>query len=706
MGIAADIAIIVVAALAGGLIAQRLGQPLILGYILAGMAISPNLGGVISVSEAHDIELLAEIGVALLLFALGLEFSLRELQPVRRVALLGTTIQIALTIALGLAIGSWMGWTWLSSLWLGALISLSSTMVVLKTLMAHGRMGTLSGRVMVGILIVQDLAVVPLMIVLPQLRNLEAGLPILGWAVLKAAFFLALMIFVGTRVIPRLMIVIARWNSRELFLLAVTAIGLGVGYATYLFGLSFAFGAFVAGLVLSESDYSHQALSDIIPLRDVFGLLFFVSVGMLFEPAYLLAHWDTVLVVVALVTVGKALIFGGVARAFGYRNVVPLAVAFTMFQVGEFSFVLARVGLAVGAIEQSLYSLLLTAAPVTMVLTPFAARAVEPLYALRKRWFRHEPLELINLPKEGLRDHIVIAGAGRVGQFVAHVLQSAGLRFVLIELNQRAVEQVKSAGYPVIYGDAAQPLVLEAAQISRARLLLIVTPALEVTSAVIAHVRQMNARLDIVARADGIAQMEEIQRLGVYEVVQPEFEAGLEITRQALLHLDVPATEIQRYVDGVRKERYAPIYHVHENYGMTTQLHSAQRMLAFSWTTLPADSPLIGQTIGEAHVRTRTGASIVAAIRTHNAPANKASVAGPQEIDPQEIDPQGSADVITNPNVGFHFRAGDMIALLGSHEQFHAFEQLAQGLLPAGQGPDDAAEAMAWNSPSRTDPNA
>ena len=316
MGIAADIVVIVVAALVGGLIAQRLKQPLILGYILAGVLVGPHTGG-ISISDSHDIELLAEIGVALLLFALGLEFSLKELQPVRKVALIGTPIQILLTMAFGYAIGRFFGWERDAALWFGGLISLSSTMVVLKTLMNQGILGTLSSRVMIGMLIVQDLAIVPMMIVLPQLKNPAAGLPILGVAAVKATIFLVLMVVVGTRLIPWVMKRVAGWNSRELFTLAITAMGLGIGYGTFLFGLSFAFGAFVAGMILSESDYGHQALSDIIPLRDIFGLLFFTSVGMLLDPAFLLSHFGQVLAIVALVIVAKATIFATITRAFG-----------------------------------------------------------------------------------------------------------------------------------------------------------------------------------------------------------------------------------------------------------------------------------------------------------------------------------------------------------------------------------------------------
>ncbi len=259
MGIAADIAIIVTAGFLGGVLAQRLRQPLILGYIAAGIVLGPVTGGVL-ISDPHDIELLAEIGVALLLFALGIEFSLKELRPVRKVALLGASIQILLTIGVMAAVGLMLDWPWTNAVWFGASVSLSSTMVILKTLQSQGRLGTLSSRVMIGMLLVQDLAVVPLLILLPKLTDLRAGLPDLGWALVRSALFLALMILVGTRVIPWLMRQVSRWNSRELFLLTVTGLGLGIGLATYKVGLSFAFGAFVAGIVLSESEYAHQAL--------------------------------------------------------------------------------------------------------------------------------------------------------------------------------------------------------------------------------------------------------------------------------------------------------------------------------------------------------------------------------------------------------------------------------------------------------------
>lgn len=650
MGIAADIAIIVVAGLIGGLIAQRLKQPLLLGYILAGIMVGPFTIGP-TVSGVHEIELLAEIGVALLLFALGLEFSLKELQPVRKIALIGTPIQLLLSISVGFGIGQLLGWDWFSSLWFGGLISLSSTMVALKTLMSQGRMGTLSSRVMIGMLIVQDLAVVPLMIILPELDNPEAGLSVLGIAAGKAIIFLFLMVVVGTRIIPRLVATVARWNSRELFLVAITAIGLGVGYATYLFGLSFAFGAFVAGIVLSESDYGHQALSDIIPLRDVFGLLFFVSVGMLLDPSFVLQNWQTVLLVVVLVSLGKAAIFGLLSRLFRYGNIVPFAVGLTLFQAGEFSFVLARVGISTNSISEDLYALTLTVAVITMLITPFISGLVAPLYAFRRRRRKQEPLQTINLPETELHDHIVIVGSGRVGLYVAQLIQRLNFGFVLIELDYRRVEQAKADGLPIIFGDASQEVVLEAAHIGNARLILVTTPALNTIHTIVARVRRLNPEVHIVARANSVEAMQALHEHGVYETVQPEFEASLEMARQALLHSDIPPTEIQKFTDSIRQQLYAPLYNRQLSYQTIVQLQHATRMLDVSWVSLSPDSPLIGQTIELAAVRTKTGASIVGVLH--------------------------EGEFVPNPDRSHRFSAGDMVAIMGNGDQIAAFNLLS-----------------------------
>ena len=650
MGIAADIAIIVIAALIGGLVAQFLRQPLIIGFILAGVVVGPYTG-IISVSEVHNIELLAEIGVALLLFALGLEFSLKELKPVRNIAIFGTPIQIILTMLYGMAIGYLLDLDWIYSIWLGALISISSTMVILKTLSSQGRMGTLSSRVMIGMLIIQDLAVIPMMIMLPELNNLGDALNTFGLAALKAAIFIGIMILAGTKLLPVLLSYIARWNSRELFLIAITAIGLGVGYATYLAGLPFAFGAFIAGLVLSESDYGHQALSDIIPLRDLFGLLFFVSIGMLLDPHFLISNLATILLLVALVIIGKGLIFGGISVLFGFGNIIPFALGLGLFQIGEFSFVLARLGLSTGSIDNELYSLFLVTAIMTMVLTPALSGLTTRVYSLKKRFYKDEQMATINIPQSGLNDHIVIAGYGRIGKHIAKLLQLLKLEFVIIEFNYNRVLTAKSAGIPVIFGNANQENVLQAAGIKNARLLLVTLPSILITQSVVDIVKGLNPNLHIVARAEEIEHIKTLYEHGVYEVVQPHFEAGLEITRQALLHLNIPATEIIKYEDAVRHDLYAPLYQINKDYKEMTDLKKASKLLDLNWVDLQYNSPLIGKSIKELDIRNTAGVSIVGVINDNN--------------------------LITNPESEYIFRKGDCIALMGSHEQIEAFQKIS-----------------------------
>jgi len=658
MGIATDIIIVVVAAFICGLIAQRLGQPLILGYIIAGILLGPYTG-ILTIGNIHDIELLAEIGVALLLFALGLEFSLKDLKAVRGVALIGTPIQILTIIGVGYALGRLWGWEWQPALWLGALVSLSSTMVILKTLMSQGLLGTLSSKVMIGVLIVQDLAVVPLMIILPQLGDPAAGLPLLGGAVLKAAALIVLMIFFGNRVLPPLMAFIARLGSRELFLLAITAIGLGIGYATHLAGLSFALGAFVAGMVLSESDYGHQALSDIIPVRDLFGLLFFATVGMLLDPSFLVTHFGQVLTLVLVISVVKGGLFALLAVIFGYRNIVPLAVGLGLFQIGEFSFVLARVGLSTESISHELYSIVLTAAIVTMIITPLVSGRTARLYALKKRFFRHEPLETMNVPATGLNDHVVIAGGGRIGYHVAQVLKRLDKRFVVIELDHVRFEHAKADGMPAVYGDASQPIVLEAAYIQRACLLLVTTPSVVVARAIVEQARRLNRSIDVVARVADPECLETFRQLKVLEVVVPEYEASLEMTRQALIHLRLPAAEIQRYEDAVRRELYAPLTSVNREYALLAQMRGAERQLTLAWFTVGADSPLSGKSLGEAAVRRATGASVVAVLR--------------------------GEQLIPNPPAEFRLVPGDLVAVLGDEDTRAGFEQR---FVPAAAGAD------------------
>ncbi len=648
MGIAADIAIIIVAALVGGSIAQFFKQPLILGYILAGFLVGPHTVG-ITITEIHDIELLAEIGVALLLFALGIEFSFSELRPVRWVALLGTPIQIMLTIGYGFLAARFLGWSLSSSIWIGALVSISSTMVVLKTLMNRGLLGSLSSRVMIGMLIVQDLAVIPMMIILPLLGDLDSGLPFLGFAILKAVGFILVMVIAGTRVIPFVMKFVAKWNSRELFLLSTTALALGVGYATYLVGLSFAFGAFVAGMVISESEYNHQALSDIVPLRDIFGMLFFASVGMLIDPAFVFENLGTVIRFVALIVVGKLLIFGTLVRFFGYYNIVPIAVGLGLSQIGEFSFVLARVGLSTNSIDEDLYAFILSSSVITMILTPFLTSLAAPIYKLRKKMFRHEPVQTINIPESGLRNHVVIAGGGRVGENIAKALHHLNVPFLLIELDSHRIDHLKQTGYPVVFGDASQPIVMEAASIEHSRLLLVTTPDVIATQTIARFCKNIHSELCIIARCGEEDQMKTLHDQGVDEVVLPEFEAGLEITRQAFQRLGVPPMKILQFANQLRHGVYEPDRVTGEEYRMLSHLRRASDLLELSWVLISEESPLVGQTVKTMEIRKKFGISVVGVINKR--------------------------EVLPNPSPDFCFAPKDMLAVMGNPQQLSSFQE-------------------------------
>jgi len=389
MGIASDFVLIVVAGLVGGLLARLLRLPLLVGYVAAGVVVGPYTAGP-TVVQIHDIELLAEIGVALLLFSLGLEISFRDLRPVRKFALIGGPIQIAVTASGGTLVGmKLLGLPLTDSIWLGAMISLSSTMVVLKSLSSAGKTATLASRAMIGLLVVQDLAVIPMLIILPQLANLSTALPQVLRAAGIAVVVLAGMVALGRWLLPWLLKQVLALGSRELFLVAVVAAGVGVGYAAQAAGLSFALGAFVAGIVLSESEFSHQALSDVTPLRDIFGLLFFVTVGMLFDPRFVWEHARQVTQVTALIIAGKSLCIGLLTRAFGYRNMAPWIVGLGLSQMGEFSFVLARSGFSAKLLSQTTYSLALTCTILTMALSPLLSAMALPLGRAWQKCYSH-----------------------------------------------------------------------------------------------------------------------------------------------------------------------------------------------------------------------------------------------------------------------------------------------------------------------------
>ena len=555
----ADLVLAVFAALLGGVAAHRLGQPVILGYLVAGVLIGPFTPG--PQADVHSIQVLAEIGVAFLMFALGAEFSFGELRRLGRVATLGATLQIACTMGLGPLLAPALGLSFVQGVFLGALLALSSTVVALKVLMGRGELQALHGRVALGILIAQDLAVVPMVVVLPAVAGGgEHLLEALALAALKAGAVLLGAYVVGVRLVPWALGRAAVSRTRELFLLGVVALALGTALVTQFAGLSLAFGAFLAGLVVAESDYRTQVVAESLPLRVLFASLFFVSMGMLIDPRVLLSHAGLVTLVSGAAVLGKVGIVATVVLALGMPARVALLTGLSLAQVGEFSFVLARIGVEDGAIPPALFDLTLATALVTIVLTPSLLRMAPVLFTA----LGHMPLvgerlaDPVEAPtgSEGLQQHTVICGYGRVGRELADALHARGLLYLIIEYNPLIVRELRACGTLVIYGDAANPAVLEHASLERAKLLAVLMPDASAADATTRAARRLNPRLDIVARAADVDQVERLQRAGATEVVQPEFEAGVEVIRHALRRYGIGGMELVRLVAGRRSGFY------------------------------------------------------------------------------------------------------------------------------------------------------
>lgn len=649
MGIAGDIIIIIVFGLAAGLIFNMIKLPPIIGYIIAGIIIGPFTGG-ITVSDIPRVELLAEIGVALLLFSIGLDLSFKELKDVKAIAIIGTSVQILLCIIFGWGIGYYLGLPAGTSIVFGMIISLSSTMVVLKVLMSRGLIGTLSSKVMIGMLIVQDLAAIPLIIVIPRLHAIENNLPVIGFVIIKAFIVLSVIIITGVRFIPFILRYVAKLNSRELFLITITAIGLGIGYITHIFGLSLAFGAFVAGMVISESDYSHQALNDIIPLRDIFGLIFFTSIGMLLDPAFISANFVRIIILVLLIVTGKFFIFSSIALIFRYHNIVPLALGLGLAQIGEFSFVLARTGMRSGVIDNNFYSLALSVSVITMILSPFLSLLSAPLYSIKRKWFKHEQIMTINMPEGGQTNHIIIAGGGRVGSQIASALKRLDFPFIIIEQDYRIFEKIKGEGFPVIYGDAGQEIVLAAANINKAKLLIVTAPSMITVREIIKTVSSQNPGLEIIVRAKDMDQIDELRKLNVKEIVQPEFEAGLEMIRQTLLRLNYKIPAIQNLLDDIKSNVYDTKNQTYINSSILSSMKDTPFLLETGWYDIKQGNKFEGKSLKDLEVRKKTGISIVGLIR--------------------------NGRFIPNPEPEFLFTSGDLIAIIGTIEKRLLFEEM------------------------------
>ncbi|HUT75072.1 MAG TPA: cation:proton antiporter [Armatimonadota bacterium] len=549
------------AGLAGGLVARSLRLPTIVGYLVAGVAAGP--AGLNVVRDLDTVTSMAELGVALLLFALGVELSLRSLRQGKLAALVAAPTQLALSVGLGYGLGELLGWGFNPALILGFALALSSTMVVVRLLGDRGELHTNHGRLMIAVLLVQDLAAVLMVGVLPFLAGTSAmGLAALGGLLIKGLIFLLGVFVLAHWLVPALLRVVARSYNKEVFVALAAMLCFGGAFGAHYLGFSLALGAFVAGLVLGESDYSHEVLADITPLRDLFGMVFFVSLGLLFDPASVLDHPAWALAILAAVVAGKAAIVVAACLLARFHVRSALVAGLGLANVGEFSFVVATVAFSSGLITREHLSLVQAVAAISLLLSPALFGAGGALYRrLRLVAAADEQLareELRDLP-QGCAEReafVLLCGYGRVGRHVGETLLEDGEHFAVVDFDQGVVAELRSRGTPAFYGDAASWRVLEAAGAERCCLAVLALPDAITTRLAIRALKRVNPHLAVLARVHPTEEIDPMYREGADEVVQAEFEASLEIIRHTLLHLGREPAAAQARVDAVRRQRY------------------------------------------------------------------------------------------------------------------------------------------------------
>ncbi|MGE5603941.1 MAG: cation:proton antiporter [Nitrososphaerales archaeon] len=643
-----NITLALVVAFIGGLIARRIGLPTIVGYLLAGILIGPFTPGF--VGDVATIQQLAELGVIFLMFGVGLHFSFSDLFRVRDIALPGALIQTAIATVLGFLLTRLWGWSVSAGIVLGLAISVASTVVLLRGLMDNSLLNTPHGQAAVGWLVMEDILSVLILVLMPAL-SFESGAfdpGALAITLLKAAAFVVLMFFVGSRFIPWLLERIAHIRSRELFILAAMVITLGTAMgAAELFGVSLALGAFMAGAIINQSPWSHQVDADLYTFRETFSVLFFVSVGMLVNPSFLWANAGQVAVLTSLVVVGKfvivllmGLLIPRPARTF-------LVIAVGLSQMGEFSFILGQAGVSLGLLAPEQYSLILAASLISITINPFMYKLLPRFERTLQRsprfWRRLEANKpLPEVDERELQHHVAIIGYGRIGKHLVHVLRTLNVPQLVIESDAERVQALNQAGIATLYGDAANSEVITHAALDRARALVVTVPDESPAAMIVASARSLNPNLPIIARAATEEGVQHLSELGANDVVHPEFEGGLEIVHDTLLQLGYPLREVHQYAEAVRRDAYNVEITSKEEHRSLHEMIAAADSIEIAWVSLDSKSPLIGQSLRESNIREHTGASVIALIRDRR--------------------------LVANPKSSTEFFPGDRIGLIGEDE--------------------------------------
>ncbi len=638
-----DLVILVAAAIPVVALTQRLGVPGVVAFLLTGVAIGPL--GLRLIGDQHSVAGLADLGVLLLLFTIGLELSLSRIARMGRLVLQGGGLQVVGTIALASMLALAVGVPAPVAILSGSLVALSSTAIVLRVLADRGELDTPQGRVAVAVLLFQDLCVAPLMLAIPLLAGdrADSGARVSDFGLGLAT--LGLLAAGGRWLVPRVLDRIVALRNREIFTLSIVLLGLGAAYLTAAVGLSLAIGAFVAGLIIAESEYGMQALSDVLPFRDTFSGIFFISVGMLLDWRLLL---DRPLVLVggtAALIVLKTAVAALAASSLGHPLHVSLMSGLTLAQVGEFSFVLASVAAPLGLLPPASYQLFLGASVLSMLAAPFLIAGAEPVAGALARWARRPAWRLPGQDAAQLaqrHDHVIIVGYGLNGRNLARVLRAAGIGYVILEQNAQAVRRGRLAGEPILFGDGTRHDVLARVGIERARVIVFAISAPAAERRGVAVARALSPAVRIVVRTRYVAAMEDLERAGADEVVPEEFETSLEIFARVLRLYGVPSNVIEREVRAVRSEHYGVLRGLELPDLRLDALRHLGVHAAMDTIEVEAGSPAVGQSPTSMDLRRATGATVVAVVR------------------------QGRA--LYAPDPAFRFQPGDTAVLVGERD--------------------------------------
>lgn len=648
-----DIVVLFGLALLTVVLLRRFNLPSIIGFLITGVLAGPHALGFIK--NAHQVEQMAELGVVLLLFTIGIEFSLKELMRIRHMVLLGGGMQLALTIAVVAVIGTLYGFPMSQGIFFGFLVALSSTAILLKLMMDAGETDTPQGKTALGILIFQDLCIVPLMLFTPFLAGGGSGLADIAIVSAKAVAVVVGAHFGARFVIPWIFEQVVKTRSRELFVLSIIFIGMGTAWLTSQAGLSLALGAFIAGLAISESEYSHQALSDIMPFREAFMSLFFISVGMLLKPTILLKFPLLVIGMVLAIILIKTVLSAAVVFALGLPMRIAIIAALSLAQIGEFSFVLSRSGLSHGLLTPETYQLFLAASIATMALTPLCMKLSAPVAdyltgLLPHAWTRGRSSLAQNGDRTTLNDHIIIVGFGVNGKNLARVLKNLEIPHVAIDTNPFTVRKQTRMGEQIIFGDASKPEILTHAGVEQARIVVVAISDAAASRRLVSLARKMNPSIHVIVRTRYLLEMEPLFMLGANEVIPEEFETSVEILSRVLKRFLIPQDVVEECVADVRRDGYEMLRTASKRHshavGITGFLSGAE----VGSFRVQKGSPVEGGSLREGLLRAQSGVTLVAVKR--------------------------GAEITPNPDPVWQFCENDIALVLGTPEQMRAAAKL------------------------------